>query len=138
MQIRLPWYSSIRLLMQIRICWLASLLVLFALMVLLGSVPGQAESLSDRFGDKFLHMLAYTALSTLCYQSWRTSRSRRVALTVGCIALLGLIDESVQALLPYRQASLADWGVDLLAAALTVFVLSIFEMKKSVFKPDST
>jgi len=113
--------------MQIRLPWLASLLLLFALMVLLGSVPGQAESLSERFGDKLLHLLAYTALSVLCYQSWRVARSRRVMLTISLIALLGLIDEAIQAALPYRQASLSDWGFDLLAAVLTVLALSVLD-----------
>lgn len=119
--------------MHIRLPWLAALLLLFALMVLLGSVPGQAESLSERFGDKLLHLLAYTALSALCYRSWYAARLQRALLTIGLIALLGLIDEAIQAVLPYRQASLSDWGFDLLAAALTVFALSVFEMRKSFF-----
>ena len=49
--------------MAIRFRYLALLLIVFALMILLGSLPGQADALSARFGDKSLHLIAYICFS---------------------------------------------------------------------------
>jgi VanZ family protein len=106
--------------MAIRIRYLVGLLIFFALMILLGSLPGQADALSLRFGDKPLHLIVYMCFSLLCYRIWITPRRQRILLTIGLIALLGLIDEAIQAFLPYRNASVVDWCFDLLAALVTV------------------
>jgi VanZ family protein len=42
---------------------------------------------------------------------------RRAWRTMLIVALLGLLDEVIQGLMPYRHADLRDWKVDLLAAA---------------------
>ena len=48
--------------------------------------------------------------------------------TIAAIGLLGMIDESLQSLLPYRNASLADWCFDIGAAAsVTALLLLIHE-----------
>jgi VanZ family protein len=39
--------------------------------------------------------------------------------------LLGLIDESIQATLPYRTASVMDWCFDLLAVLIVVLAKSL-------------
>ena len=106
--------------MAIRFRYLALLLIVFALMILLGALPGQADALSARFGDKALHMIAYIFFSVICYRVWNAPRRQRILLTIVMIALLGLIDEGIQAALPYRNASLVDWCFDLLAALITV------------------
>jgi VanZ family protein len=113
--------------MSIRVRYLALLLIFFSMMILLGSLPGQADTLSERFGDKPLHLLAYASFSVLCFRMWVAPRRQRIIFTIVMIALLGLIDEGIQAALPYRNASLIDWCVDLLAATLTVSVLSLHE-----------
>ena len=106
--------------MAIRLRYLAFLLIFFALMIGLGSLPGQADALSARFGDKPLHLIAYVCCSVLCYRIWITPRRQRILLTIAMIALLGLIDEGIQAALPYRNASLVDWCFDLLAALIAI------------------
>jgi VanZ family protein len=106
--------------MAIRFRYLALLLIVFALMILLGSLPGQADALSARFGDKALHLIAYICFSVLCYRVWNVPRRQRILLTIMMIALLGLIDEGIQAALPYRNASVVDWCFDLLAALIAV------------------
>ena len=52
--------------MAIRLRYLAFLLIVFALMILMGSLPGQADALSAQFGDKPLHLIAYICFSVLC------------------------------------------------------------------------
>jgi len=106
--------------MAIRSRYLAVLLIFFALMIGLGSLPGQADALSARFGDKLLHLIAYVCCSVLCYRVWIAPRRQRILLTVAMVALLGLIDEGIQAALPYRNASFVDWCFDLLAALIAI------------------
>jgi VanZ family protein len=113
--------------MSIRLRYLAVLLILFSMMILLGALPGQADSLSERFGDKSLHLLAYAGFSVICFRIWIAPRRQRIMLTIVMIAFLGLIDEGIQTALPYRNASLLDWCVDLLAAIVTVSALSLYE-----------
>ena len=104
---------------------LALLVLFFVLMVGIGSVPGQASSLSAHFGDKPLHFSAYAVMAFLGFQSINAHRWIRITFSLILIASLGLIDESIQALLPYRHASLADWGFDIAAAIVMNFILSL-------------
>ena len=123
--------------MAIRLRYLAYLLIFFTLMILLGSLPGQAEALSARFGDKPLHLIAYMCFSVLCYCIWITPRRQRILLTISLIALLGLIDEGIQAALPYRNASVIDWCFDLFAVLITVGGLSLQESLSPLQNPHA-
>lgn len=123
--------------MAIRLRYVAFLLIFFALMILMGSLPGQADTLSAQFGDKPLHLMAYICLSVLCYRAWIAPRRQRILLTIVMIALLGLIDEGIQATLPYRNASVVDWCVDLLAALITVSGFSLQESLYSTQNPHA-
>lgn len=106
--------------------WLFGLLMLFfALMVGIGALPGEAELLSARFGDKLLHVLAYGLMAAICFHVPRAGSATRAAFTLGMIALLGLADEAIQSLLPYRNASLADWWFDIGTAAIVASVLAL-------------
>ncbi len=104
---------------------LVALLLFFALMVGIGAIPGEAESLSSRFGDKLLHTLAYGLMAAICFHIPRTRNATRVGFTLGMIALLGLADEAIQSLLPYRNASLADWWFDIGTAAIVASALAL-------------
>ena len=103
--------------------WLSAAVLFFSLMVILGSVPGEAHALSARFGDKLLHLLAYGLLAALCFRAISAKKIFRIAGTVILIAAFGLLDEFVQSFLPYRNASLADWCFDIGAALLVVSLL---------------
>ena len=100
-------------------------LLFFVLMITLGSIPGEASALSARFGDKLLHVLADGFMAMLLFHAIKGSRSMRFFAPIAMIALLGLIDESVQSFLPYRHASLLDWFFDVAAAALAVTLLAL-------------
>lgn len=109
--------------MTLRPRWLVLLAIFFLLMVGLGSIPGEANALSDRFGDKLLHTLAYGFMTALCFAALQARPAARALATVAVIALLGVADETIQSLLPYRNASLADWCFDIGAALLVTTLL---------------
>lgn len=104
---------------------LVGLLLFFAFMVGIGALPGEAESLSTRFGDKLLHVLAYGVMSAICFHIPRAGIAARISLTIGVIAVLGFADEAIQSLLPYRNPSLSDWWFDIGSAAIVASVLAL-------------
>lgn len=96
--------------------------VFFAVLITVGNLPGLAADMSDAFGDKRLHLLAYAFLTGLIY----LSVNRRPALVAMLtITALGALDESIQSFFPYRQAELLDLLADILAAGATVISLHI-------------
>ncbi len=112
--------------MQLRPVWMCLLLAFFISMLAAGAIPGSANALSDRFGDKLLHLLAYGFMAALCFQSLRGRRLIQSITSLLIIALLGLIDELVQSLLPYRNASLIDWCFDIAAAIAVITFMNLF------------
>ena len=112
--------------MQLRPLWMCLLLAFFIIMLAAGAIPGSANALSDRFGDKLLHLLAYGFMAALCFQSLRGRRLTQSLISLLIIALLGLIDELVQSLLPYRNASLIDWCFDIAAAIVVIIFMNLF------------
>jgi VanZ family protein len=104
---------------------LCLLFLFFVVMIIVGSVPGQANHLSAHVHDKPLHFLAYGLMSILSFQSITGSRIARTLVSLLLIASLGLIDESIQYFLPYRNASLADWCFDIAAAIAVIFFLGL-------------
>ncbi len=126
-----------RLPLRWRAGWLFALVGFFLLMVILGSIPGEARALSDQYGDKLLHTLAYGFMALLCHRALQAPRMLRGLLTVGVIALLGLLDESLQSLLPYRNASVLDWCFDIGAATLMAVLLSLHIHFFQVDEPDA-
>lgn len=105
--------------------WRCAALIFFLLLLALGAIPGKAEALSAAVNDKLLHFTAYVILSTLLYGGMPGHLMPRACRTLCAVGLLGVIDEGLQALLPYRTASAFDWQVDLLAAAVAVITLSV-------------
>ncbi len=117
-----------------RSTWLVSALLFFLLMIGLGAIPGQANALSERFGDKLLHTLAYGFLCLLCYRGLHGSPRQRYAGSLCIVALLGLFDEGVQHFLPYRNTSLLDWCFDVGAALMVICFIALqkrFSMQRS-------
>lgn len=105
--------------------WFCAASGFFILLVALGSLPGTADTLSQRYGDKLLHTLAYSVMAALYYFSFKGRKLVRSIATVTTIALLGALDEAAQSFLPYRNSSLSDWCFDIAAALLVVALLII-------------
>ncbi len=94
----------------------------FVVLITVGNLPGLAADMSDAFGDKRLHLAAYAFLTGLIY----ISVNRRPALVAMlAVTALGLVDESIQSLFPYREAELLDLLADISAAGATVISLHI-------------
>jgi len=113
------------LLRRFPMCCLA---VFFLSMVAIGSLPGQATALSSRFGDKALHTAAYALISVLAHASLIGSRNARAIASVILVGCLGLLDECIQRLLPYRNASLSDWCFDMAAAIAVASFFWLLEL----------
>lgn len=112
-------------------------ILFFVLMVAIGAVPGNAQALSATVHDKQLHFAAYALLSALLYGGLAAESGMRGLRTVAAAGTLGAIDEAMQALLPYREASLADWQVDMIAALVCVVLLSLLTPLYSLFAARS-
>ncbi len=97
--------------------------VFFALMLLIGAIPGEAAALSDAVGDKLLHLCAYSFLTCVLFGGLTGNSTGRVFRTIMMIGFLASLDEAIQSLMPYRNANFADWVFDLLAAGVTLGIL---------------
>jgi VanZ family protein len=112
-----------------RRCLFAAL-TFFALMIAAGAIPGKAEAASSVVGDKLLHFIAYAVLTGLVFGATRAnllSTGQHALYTLLVIAVLGVVDESIQALLPYRNANWADWKIDMLASISCVALLVLLQ-----------
>lgn len=96
-----------------------SAIVLYLLILVLGSIPGARSDIGTVAPGLMLHSLAYGGLTFLLYTGVDGSAARRALKAILTIALMGALDELVQSLFPYRQATLMDWLVDCNAALLT-------------------
>ncbi len=94
-------------------------------MLLLGAIPGEAQALSDAFGDKLLHLCAYSFLTCVLFGGMSGNIAARAWRTLMLIGLLGGVDETIQGFMAYRNPSMGDWLIDILAAGLTLIALVI-------------
>lgn len=102
----------------------------FLLMLAIGAIPGEAQALSDAFGDKLLHLCAYSFLTCLLFGGLSGSIADRAWRTIMTIGLLGGLDEAIQSFMPYRNASTVDLALDMLAASLTVMALILVDSSR--------
>jgi VanZ family protein len=109
--------------------WLGIAIVFFLFMIALGSLPGNAQALTEKINDKFLHFLAYSLLTILIYLSLSTTQLRKFTLTLSIIAILAMTDELIQSTMAFRNASLYDLSIDILAASLIASCLSLLTKK---------
>jgi VanZ family protein len=105
--------------------WLAIALIFFLFMIIVGSLPGNAQALTEKINDKILHFLAYSLLTALIYLSLSTTHLRKFTLTLSIIAILAMTDELIQSTMTFRNASLYDLSIDILAASLIASCLSL-------------
>lgn len=100
-----------------------SALLLFAAILLLGSIPGARAEIAVFGPGIVLHSLAYGGLTLLLYTGTRGSRGRRALGAVLAVILMGALDEMLQSLLPYRSGTVRDWLVDCTAALFMAALL---------------
>jgi len=101
----------------------AAALLIFAGIVIAGSVPGARADVGEYASGIVLHSLAYATLATLWFLGSTGSALQRALKAVLAIALMGAFDESVQHFLPYRSGTVHDWLVDVSAATVAATAL---------------
>jgi len=96
-----------------------SALVLFILIVIIGSIPGARAEAAVWATGLVLHGCAYAGLAFLIFTGASGNPSQRALKAVLHIAVMGAIDELVQSTLSYRHGSIGDWYIDCIAALLS-------------------
>lgn len=109
---------------RLRRARLATALVLYAGVIVAGSIPGARAEVGEFAPGLVLHSLTYAFLSMLWFLGSTGSGPLRAAKAVLAVALMGAGDELVQSLLPYRDGDLGDWTVDVGAALLASSLLA--------------
>lgn len=100
-------------------------LLLYAGVIVAGSIPGARAELGEFAPGVVLHGLTYAFLTLLWFLGSAGSGPVRAAKAVLAIALMGAGDELVQSFLPYRTGDLADWTIDVTAALLASTALAL-------------
>lgn len=110
---------------RLRSARLATALVLYAGVLVAGSVPGARAEVGEYAPGVVLHGLTYAFLATLWFLGSTGSGPLRAAKAVLAVALMGAGDELVQSFLPYRNGDVRDWMVDVGAALLASSALAV-------------
>lgn len=121
-----PYISLLVLDERLRKQRLASAFIIFALIVLLGSIPGARAEIGQFGSGLVLHGAAYSLLTFLIYTGLEGTRQQRALKAVLSAMLMGAADELVQSMLPYRVGAVLDWAVDSTAAIITAALLHWF------------
>jgi VanZ family protein len=98
-------------------------MALFALIVIIGSIPGARADAGEVASGVVLHSCAYAVLTFLVFTGSTGTPAQRAAKAVLTIAAMGFVDELVQSFLPYRHGAVSDWMVDCTAAVVTSSLL---------------
>jgi VanZ family protein len=94
-------------------------IVLYLLILIIGSIPGARQDIGEVASGVILHSLAYAGLTFLIFTGGSGTPSQRAGKAVLTIAAMGALDEFVQSFFPYRHGAVSDWMVDCTAAMLT-------------------
>jgi VanZ family protein len=94
-------------------------IVLYLMILVLGSIPGARQDIGTVAPGIILHSLAYAGLTFLLFTGGKGSLAQRAGKAVLTIAMMGALDEVVQSFFPYRHGAVSDWLVDCNAALLT-------------------
>jgi VanZ family protein len=110
---------------RLRSARIALALVLYAGVLIGGSIPGARAELGEFAPGVVLHGLTYACLAMLWFLGSAGSGPVRAVKAVLAVALMGAGDELVQSFLPYRSGDIRDWMVDVSAALLTSTLLAV-------------
>lgn len=102
---------------------LRAALLLYALILVMGSVPGARAEIGLVASGIVLHSLAYGVLAALLFGGTQGTPAARALKAVLGVMAMGCGDELVQSLWPYRHAAIADWVVDSTAATIVALIL---------------
>ncbi len=122
----MPAFLSLLLLdPRLRSARIKAALVLYAGVIVAGSIPGARAEVGEFAPGVVLHGLTYAFLTMLWFLGSAGSGPVRAAKAVLAIALMGAGDELVQSFLPFRSGDVRDWMIDVSAALLTSTLLAV-------------
>lgn len=98
-------------------------ILVYLAVLLFGSIPGARAELGEVATGLFLHTAAYGLITFLLFTGAVSRASPAPTKTFLIVALMGALDEMIQALLPYRTGSINDWLVDVNAAFIGLLVM---------------
>jgi VanZ family protein len=98
-------------------------LILFALILILGSIPGARQDIGQVASGLILHSCAYAGITFLLFTGGSGGLAARAMKAVMTVAAMGALDEVVQSFLPYRHGAVGDWMVDVTSAIVTAAVM---------------
>ena len=98
-------------------------LLMYAAILVIGSIPGARAGIGHYATGVVLHSLAYAILTFLLFTGSNGSARNRALKAVLTVALMGAGDELLQSLFSYRGAAVADWLVDCSAAIIAATLL---------------
>jgi VanZ family protein len=101
----------------------AAALLIYAAILIVGSIPGARAEIGHFATGPVLHSLAYAFLTFLIFTGSNGNAWTRALKAVLIVALMGAGDEFVQSFVPYRGAAVSDWLVDCAASLVTSAVL---------------
>ncbi|WP_035825329.1 VanZ family protein [Janthinobacterium sp. NFX145] len=101
-------------------------LVLYALVILIGDIPGVRADVGQYASGGVLHSVGYGVLALILFSGTAGGMARRALLSVLMVAAMGALDEFIQSFLPYRRGAVSDWVVDITAATAVVLPLYFF------------
>ena len=99
-------------------------LVLYALVILIGDIPGVRADVGQYASGGVLHSFGYGVLALILFSGTGGGMTRRALLSVLMVAVMGALDEFIQSFLPYRRGAVSDWVVDITAAVAVVLPLA--------------
>ncbi|WP_394780512.1 VanZ family protein [Undibacterium sp.] len=102
---------------------LRSAFIFYALILVLGSVPGARQKIGELASGGVLHAMAYGGITLLLFTGFAGTGLRNACMAVATVVWMGALDETVQSFFPYRSATVSDWLVDIAASAITAVVL---------------
>jgi VanZ family protein len=102
---------------------LYSAFLLYAVTILIGSIPGARSEVGEYASGWVLHSLLYAVLTLLLFRGYYDKPFRTAARTFLTICVMGALDEYIQSFFPYRSGTPTDWLVDVNAAFLTSALL---------------
>ncbi|MFM2086566.1 MAG: hypothetical protein RLZZ237_1435 [Pseudomonadota bacterium] len=99
-------------------------LILYALVILIGDIPGTRADIGQYASGVVLHSIGYGVLALILFSGTAGSMLRRAVHAMLMVAAMGALDEFIQSFLPYRHGAVSDWLVDITAAAIVVLPLT--------------
>ena len=97
--------------------------LLYALILILGSIRGARAELGHYATGIILHSLAYGGITMLLFTGGTGTGRQRAAKAVLIVMAMGALDEALQSLLSFRTGAVSDWLVDCTAAIASALLL---------------